>query len=405
MNKKKRFVTILLLGLLTAIVPFTIDMYLPGFPDIASSLNTTVSKVALSLSSFFIGMGLGQLIYGPLLNRFGRKKPLYAGLFLYCITSIGCAYVTSIETLILLRFIQAIGACSATISATAMVRDLFPQHENAKIFSFLILVLSASPMLAPSIGSWLSISFGWRSIFLVLTFLIIFIFLGIFFFLPESKGADKKYSLRLPSIIKNYKAVFTEPYFVIYALIGGIGFAGLFAHIASSPGVFMQHFSLTQKQYGWLFAFLASGLILASQLNTALLKRFKSEDLIARALMFQIFFSTVLVIASAARLDNFWITSALLFAYLSSIGLVMPNASALSMKPFERNAGSASALLGFIQMGLGSLATVFVGVLNIKTVFPLSVTITICSILGFGLVTWSKYFFSNQLTKNLGPGR
>ena len=109
MTKKKRFITILLLGLLTAIVPFTIDMYLPGFPDIAKSMNTTVSKVALSLSSFFIGMGLGQLMYGPLLDRFGRKKPLYAGLLLYCITSIGCAYAISIEMLIILRFIQAVG--------------------------------------------------------------------------------------------------------------------------------------------------------------------------------------------------------------------------------------------------------------------------------------------------------
>ena len=402
MNRKKKFVTILLLGLLTAIVPFTIDMYLPGFPDIASSLNATVSKVALSLSSFFIGMGLGQLVYGPLLDRFGRKKPLYAGLFLYCVTSLGCAYATSIEMLIVLRFIQAMGACSATISATAMVRDLFPPYENAKIFSFLILVLSASPMLAPSIGSWVSLNFGWRSIFLVLTFLIILIFLGVLFFLPESKGADKKYSLRLSSILKNYKAVFGEPYFVIYALIGGIGFAGLFAHIASSPGVFMEHYALTQKEYGWLFTFLASGLILASQVNTALLKRFKSEELIGMALIFQIIFSAVLLIISVAGIDNFWITSVLLFIYLSSIGLVMPNASALSMNPFERNAGSASALLGFIQMGLGSLATVFVGVLNIKTVFPLSVCITICSVIAFGLVTWSKYFFRNQLSKNLG---
>lgn len=402
MNKKKRFVTILLLGLLTAIVPFTIDMYLPGFPNIAVSLNTTVSKVALSLSSFFIGMGLGQLIYGPLLDRFGRKKPLYAGLFLYCVTSIGCAYASSIETLIGLRFIQAIGACSATISATAMVRDFFPPHENAKIFSFLILVLSASPMLAPTIGSWLSTSFGWRAIFHVLTFLIILIVLGVLFFLPESKGPDKKYSLLLPSIIKNYKSVLGEPYFVIYALTGGIGFAGLFAHISSSPGLFIEHFALTQKQYGWLFASLAFGLIVASQVNTVLLKRYKSEQLISKALMFQIFFSTVLMIISIARMDNFWITSILLFAYLSSVGFVMPNASALAMKPFERNAGSASALLGFIQMGLGSLATVFVGVFNIQTVFPLSVSITVCSVVGFVLLAYSKNVLRFQVTEKVG---
>jgi DHA1 family bicyclomycin/chloramphenicol resistance-like MFS transporter len=392
MDKRKRFITILLLGLLTAIVPFTIDMYLPGFPDIARSMNTTVSTVALSLSSFFIGMGLGQLMYGPLLDRFGRKRPLYAGLLLYCITSIGCAYAPSIEVLIALRFVQAVGACSATISATAMVRDIFPLQESAKIFSFLILVLSASPMLAPSIGSWLTIAFGWTSIFFVLTILIIVIFVGVAFFLPESKGPDKKYSLHISSVLKNYGFVLRESYFVVYALLGGLGFAGLFAHISSSPGVFMEHFKLSQKQYGLLFAFLASGLILASQVNTLLLRRYKSEGLIERSLIFQNIFGTLLLIVGLFNLDNFWLTTALLFLYLSSVGLIMPNASALAMRPFEQNAGSASALLGFIQMGLGSLATVFVGVLNIKTVFPLAAAIMISSMLGLTLAIWSRKF-------------
>ena len=392
MTKKKRFITILLLGLLTAIVPFTIDMYLPGFPDIAAAMNTTVSQVALSLSSFFIGMGLGQLMYGPLLDRFGRKKPLYAGLLLYCITSIGCIYSDSIQTLIILRFVQAIGACSATITATAMVRDIFPPEENAKIFSFLILVLSASPMLAPSIGSWLTTTFGWTSNFLVLTVLIVIIFFGVLFFLPETKRADKKYSLHISSVLKNYGSVLSKSSFVIYAVTGGIGFAGLFSHIASSPGVFIEHFGLTQKQYGILFAFLASGLILASQISTFLLKRFTSETLIQRSLIVQNCFSILLLVISLLHLDNFWITTGLIFLYLSTIGLVMPNASALSMKPFENNAGSASALLGFIQMGLGSLATVFVGVLGIKTVIPLAVCFTICSLLGAAIIVSSKRF-------------
>lgn len=360
-------------------------MYLPAFPDIARSMKTTVSKVALSLSSFFIGMGIGQLVYGPLMDRYGRKKPLYAGLLLYCITSIGCAYAGSIETLIALRFIQAIGASSATISATAMVRDIFPQQENAKIFSFLILVLSASPMLAPTIGSWLTIAFGWKAVFFVLTILIVIIFLGVLLFLPESKEADKRYSLGISSILKNYASVFRESNFAVYAIIGGLGFAGLFAHISSSPGVFMEHFALTQKQYGFLFALLTSGLIAASQLNTILLKRYKSEVLIERALIFQNGFAAVLLIVGLLHYDNFWTTIVILFFYLSSIGLVMPNTSALAMKPFEQNAGSASALLGFIQMGLGSLATVFIGVLNIKTILPLAACLLIFSVLALGI--------------------
>jgi DHA1 family bicyclomycin/chloramphenicol resistance-like MFS transporter len=397
MTSRKRLIAILLLGLLTAIVPFSIDMYLPAFPDIAHSLGTTVSTVALSLSSFFIGTGLGQLMYGPLLDRFGRKKPLYAGLLLYCLASLGCASASAIETFILLRFIQALGACSASIAATAMVRDLFPPAENAKIFSFLMLVLSVSPMLAPTAGSYLSAAWGWPSIFLVLTTLIVLIFMGVFFFLPESKGADKGYSLGPVSILKNYGSVVRQSYFTIYAFTGAIGFANLFTYIASSPGVFMTHFGLTQKQYGWLFAAMASGLILASQVNTLLLRRYRSERLILAALVLQNCFGACLVVVSLLDLANFWITVGILFFYLSSIGLVMPNASALSMKPFERNAGSASALLGFIQMGLGSLTTILIGILSIQTVLPMAASMMMGSMLALGLLVWSTRYLKSRL--------
>jgi len=396
MTKKRRSLTILLLGLLTTIVPFSIDMYLPGFPDIAQSMNVTSAKVALSLSSFFVGIGLGQLLYGPLLDRFGRKKPLYAGLLLYFICSIGCAYAVSIESLIFLRFVQAIGACSASIAATAMVRDLFPPEENAKIFSVLILVLSVSPMLAPTIGSYTSAAFGWQSIFILLTILGVLIFLGVFFFLPESKLADKNFSLKPPAIIKKYLFVIKEPYFIFFAFIGALGFASLFTYIASSPAVFMEHFSLTQKQYGILFAVLASGLILASQINTVLLRRFKSERIILTAVIFQNSIGVLLFLVSFLQLDNFWLIVSLLFFYLSTIGMVMPNATALAMKPFEKNAGSASALLGFIQMGLGALATVVIGLLNIKTVLPMAMSMLACSVLSLSLIAWSIKFFGRK---------
>ncbi len=393
MTKKRRFLTIVLLGLLTTIVPFSIDMYLPGFPDIARSMNIPVTKVALSLSSFFVGIGIGQILYGPLLDRFGRKKPLFAGLILYFITSIACAYTASIETLIILRFVQAIGACSASIAATAMVRDLFAPEENAKIFSFLILVLSVSPMLAPTIGSYMSSAFGWHSIFILLTVLALLIALGVFFFLPESKASDKTFSLKPASIIKNYLSVIKQAYFTFYALIGALGFASLFSYISSSPAVFMDHFALTQKEYGLLFACLAAGLIAASQVNNFLLKYYRSERIILTSLIIQNSIGLLLVVISFLQPDNFWLIVTLLFFYLSTIGMIMPNATALAMIPFEKNAGSASAMLGFIQMGLGALTTVVIGFLSIKTVLPMSVCMIVCSLMGLGMALWSIKFF------------
>lgn len=154
MTKKKHFFLILLLGSLTALGPFSIDMYLPGFPAIAKDLGTTVAKVSLSLSGFFIGISAGQLLYGPLLDRFGRKKPLYIGLVVYIIASVGCAYATTIDALIALRCIQAIGSCAAAVASVAMVRDLFPVEENAKVFALLMLVVGVSPMVAPTVGGY-----------------------------------------------------------------------------------------------------------------------------------------------------------------------------------------------------------------------------------------------------------
>ncbi len=391
---RSRKLTILLLGLLTAVVPFSIDLYLPAFPEIATSLNTTVNKVAWSLSSFFIGVGLGQLMYGPLLDRFGRKPPLYAGLIIFCVSSVGCAFATSIEMLLVLRFVQAIGACAATITATAMVRDLFPPEENAKIFSILILVLSISPMLAPTIGGFIAESWGWKHIFSSLTGLVLLIFAGVVFLLPESKGPDKSYSLNARSVSRNFAAVLRNTPFTVYAIMGGISFASLFAYIAASPAVFIGLFGLDPKEFGLLFAFLASGLIIPSQLNRFLLKTYSSARIIRTAFVIQTIFGLLLLAHSLWFPRNFNITVGLLYLDLAAIGVVMPNATALAMAPFEKNAGSASALLGFLQMGLGSLATIGIGLLTIRSVVPMAAGILICSTIGLVLAFWSYRHFA-----------
>src|ERR1700743_1358314 len=186
MTKQRYFFTILILGSLTALGPFSIDMYLPGFPAIAKSFNTTTAHVSLSLSSFFIGLAVGQLLYGPLLDRVGRKKPLYAGLVLYMAASAGCFFSSGIEMLILLRFLQAVGSCAAGVASMAMVRDIFPLKDNAKVFALLILVLSASPMIAPTVGSYLTAAFGWQSVFIMLMSIAVLILIAVIFSLPES---------------------------------------------------------------------------------------------------------------------------------------------------------------------------------------------------------------------------
>src|SRR3954467_9190822 len=185
MEKPKRSLLILILGLLSAIGPFSIDMYLPGFPTIAVKLHTTVDKVGYSLSSFFIGICVGQLLCGPLLDRFGRKRPLLIGLILYILSSIGCSLSNSVEALIFFRFLQALGGCVGMVAPNAIVRDIFPVEENAKVFSLLILILGVSPILAPTAGSYLIAAFGWPVVFIVLASVAFVILLAVIFWLRE----------------------------------------------------------------------------------------------------------------------------------------------------------------------------------------------------------------------------
>jgi DHA1 family bicyclomycin/chloramphenicol resistance-like MFS transporter len=371
MTGKKYFSLILILGFLTALGPFSIDMYLPGFPAIAKDLRTSVADVSLSLSSFFIGISAGQLLYGPLLDRFGRKKPLYIGLVVYLLSSVACAFATSIEALILLRFLQAVGSCAAAVGSVAMVRDLFPVRDSAKVFSSLMLVVGVSPMVAPTVGGYVTAGFGWQAVFLVLAGMAALIMVAVYVGLPESSRPDPSISLKPRPILTNFYAVIREPQFYTYALSGAVSFAGLLAYVAGSPLLFMEIFGVNEKEYGWIFAFLSIGLIGASQVNTILLKRYRSQQIIKVALIFQMIIAFALLAGMALGLLGLPGTVGLLFLFLGSLGFTFPNASALAMAAFSKNAGSASALMGASQMGIGALATVALSLFNSHTALPM----------------------------------
>ena len=379
-KRKKNFYLILILGMLTAIGPFSIDMYLPAFPDIAKNLHTTVAQVTLSLSSFFIGISVGQLLYGPLLERFGRKKPLYIGLCIYLLASIGCALAASVNALIVLRLLQALGGCVGMVAARAMVRDLFEVKENAKIFSTLMLVVAVSPIIAPTLGGYITAVLGWRFVFVMLIVVDLIILAGIYFLLPESKKPDPNFSLRPGPIVKSFAGVITHPQFYTYALTAAISAAGLYAYIAGSPHVFMEIFHVSEKQYGWIFALIAMGLIGASQLNSVLLKNYTSEQLIKVALTAQSIIGISMAVITFFGWNDVFITIFLIFIFLCTQGFVFPNSSALSMASFGHNAGSASALMGAIQMSIGAGTSALVSVFQNHTALPMTAVMACCAV-------------------------
>lgn len=400
-QRNNNFYLILILGLLTAIGPFSIDMYLPAFPDIARGLHTTVAQVTLSLSSFFIGISFGQLLYGPLLERFGRKKPLYAGLCIYLIASIGCALAASVNALILLRLLQALGGCVGMVAARAMVRDLFEVKENAKVFSMLMLVVAVSPIIAPTLGGYITSALGWRYVFLMLILVDIIVIISAWFLLPESKKPDPNFSLRPRLILRNFSGVITHPQFYTYALTAAISASGLYAYIGGSPHVFMEIFHVTEKQYGWIFALIAMGLIGASQVNSLLLRSYTSEQLIRIALFCQSMIGVTMVSLTLLGLSDLFVTIFLIFIFLCTQGFVFPNASALSLAHFGHTAGSASALLGGIQMTIGACTSALVSVLQNHTALPMTGVMACCAIGALSIFSFGKKIITLRASKTI----
>ncbi|WP_316820111.1 multidrug effflux MFS transporter [Pedobacter gandavensis] len=400
MTKQKYFLLIVLLGSLTALGPFSIDMYLPGFPAIAKDLNTTVLKVSLSLSSYFIGISAGQLLYGPLLDRFGRKKPLFIGLAVYIFASACCVFAASLDALIILRFLQAIGSCAAAVASIAMVRDLFPVRENAKVFALLMLVVGVSPMIAPTLGGYVTVAWGWHSVFIILMGLGILNLVASWLWLPDSYKPDTSLSLKPLPILKNFLAVVKEPQFYTYAFTGALAFSGLFAYISGSPLVFIDIFQVSEEAYGWIFALLAAGLIGSSQINTLLLRRYKSEQVIFTALSTQVLVVLFFLLGSINNWFGLTETVLLLFIFLSCLGLTNPNTSALSLAPFSKNAGSASALMGAVQMGLGALASFGVSMFEVKSAVPMVAIMSGTTILALVLLVAGRRNIKVQLAES-----
>ncbi len=379
-KKQSQFYLILILGLMSAIGPLSIDMYLPAFPSIAKGLNSTIEHVTLSLSSFFIGISIGQLVYGPLLERYGRKIPLYFGLGLYAFASFACASAISVEMLILFRFFQALGGCVGMVASRAMVRDLFDVKDNAKVFSTLMLVIAVSPIIAPTLGGFITVYLGWRYIFVMLIIVIALIITGIIYLLPEGKGPDETYSLKPAAILSSFGSILKHPQFLLYTFSASVASAGLYAFISGSPFVFIEYFTISQQYYGWIFAFVASGLIGSSQLNSVLLKKFHSDQIIKIALYIQSTVAVILVSTAIFGVANVYSTVLLVFLFLCCQGFIFPNASALSMAPFGHNAGNASALMGFIQMSVGAFMSAMVSVFHNDTILPMTGVMATCSI-------------------------
>ena len=397
MDRRQYKTLILVLAALSAMGPFSVDMYLPGFPAIARDLNTDIAHVGLSLTTYFIGICIGQIAYGPIMDRFGRKKPLITGLFIYVAAALGCAAATSISWLISLRLVLALGAGVGVTGSRAIVRDFFSGKEIARVMSLLMMVFGIAPIIAPSIGGIVVATIGWRAIFIVLAAIATAVLIAVARFLRESKGADATFSLHPMNIVRQYLYVFRNREFVTYTLASSAAMGGFFSYITGAPFVYMKLLGFTEAQFGWIYGANVLGLIIASQINRALLRKHSSTEVLFKATVVHLAVSIALVISAQPRFGGITWTVGLIFCYLFLMGFIGPNGMALALDPFTRNAASASAMMGSLQMVAGASASGLVSYLHNGTALPMVSVMAGCTCLGLVVLCESALFTKRQL--------
>jgi len=375
--------TALILGLLQAIGPFAIDMYLPALPSIGQSLNASMSAVQASLMAFFISLGIGQIIYGPVSDMMGRKVPLYFGLGLFAVGSIGCALAPDIHTLVILRFIQGLGACAGMVIPRAIVRDLHTGNDAARLMSLLMLVFSVSPILAPLTGSLLIEAWGWRSVFWAVT---VAAGLGVLLMatsLTETRQASQRVDSSFGSAIQAYRTLLKDRYYMGLVFMGAFGVSAFFAYLANSSFVLIDHYGLTPRQYSIAFAANAASFIGASQFTAKLGKSIGLVRVVKMAVLGFVSIMTLLLVVQLAGFTQLWLMLALLFIGYGFLGLVVPTSAVLALDAHGAIAGTASALMGTTQFVTGAIVMAVVGQFLDGTALPM-----VAGIAGAAIVTY-----------------
>ncbi len=376
-GQQRRWVAIL--GTIVAIGPMSIDMYLPSLPTLQSDFGVDAGAAQLTLSAYFLGLAIGQIAYGPVADRYGRRGPLLFGLALYVVASLLCAIAPNVEVLSVSRFVQAVGGCSGMIVTRAMVRDRFEPQDMARILSAMVLVMGVAPILAPLAGGQILGWFGWRAIFVVLALFGTACLAAAWFGLPETL-AERGAPLSLRSVTGGYLRMLRHRRFMGYALAGGTASAGMFAYISGAAFVFIEVFGVSPDRFGLFFGANAFGLIVVSQANSWLLRRFRAEYILRGALSVFAGAGLVLLLTASTGWGGLWGVAVPLFICISSLGCSFPNATACAMAPFGDRAGLASALMGTLQFTVAAFAGAAVGQLHDGTAWSMALVVAACGV-------------------------
>jgi DHA1 family bicyclomycin/chloramphenicol resistance-like MFS transporter len=367
----------LLLGGLTAFGSVSMDMYLPALPSLVRTLNTTPAAAQQTVSVFLVGLAVGQLVYGPVSDRLGRRGPILFGVAVYLVASLGCAMAASVGVMIAFRLLQALGACAGMVIARAVVRDRYEDHEVLHVFSLLTLVMGAAPVLAPLIGGWVLTVGIWRWIFGIQSLFALLITACAFFFLPESRSEATRLRALAERPLASYVALLRTPRLTGLLMNGALAGAALFAFITAAPGIVITLYHVPAADFGWIFGVNVTGMITAGQINARLARRVPGETLLHASNALALAFATVMAICALTGWGGMFGVLIPLWFVTASLGFSQPNAAAAAMSVDRERAGATAALLGATGFGVGSLAGVATSLLEDGTAKPLAIVIWI----------------------------
>lgn len=368
---------VLLLGTITAIGPLSIDLYLPAFPELTASLRTSGAMVQLTLTACLVGLAVGQLLLGPLSDAVGRRRPLIAGMSVYALASVVCAFAPTVEVLIAGRFLQGLSGAAGAVLSQALLRDLVEGPMVARVLSRLILVIGVAPVLAPTLGGQLLVVTGWRGLFWTLTLFGALMTVVVAVFVRETLPEDRRRRGGVTAVVRSYRGLLGDRRFVGYAGVSMLGFLVIFGYVAGSPFAYQEVHGVSPQAYGVLFGLNAVGMVIASQLNARLVLRVSPLRILTRVVPITTAGALALVVTTTTGLFGLVGLAVPLMVVMASIGLLLPNSGALALNRHPEAAGTAAAFVGMSQFAIGSLAGPTIGVLGTNSAAPMGLVIAL----------------------------
>ncbi len=378
---------ILVLGCISALTPFAIDMYLPAMPAMAKNLGVGANKVQITLTAYTIGFSIGQLVYGPLADSYGRRRILLSGTLFFTFAAVICALANSIDVLIYIRILQGFTGAAVSVVVQTIIRDMFHGAALARVMSFVLLVMSLAPLVSPIIGGHLTAWLGWRSIFWTLASFAILVMVLTSFKIPETLPAKYRQPLKVQTVLRNYISVISNSSATGLMLANGFSFAGMFAFFTAGPFVYIDLYGLTPKMYGYLYGLNITGMIIVNGINGFLLKRLRSQSILRLSLCIQLMAGIGLL---AAWLSGMGLWGNVLFVvlYFSTRSTIASNSMGLLLSDYPHMAGTVSSLAGTFRFGTSSLIGFIVAAMPSGFVWPMVLTMSLCALLS-ALFYWT----------------